>query len=120
MKPLCIILSFAIPFAGCYSPVPISRDELAPDDRGVFFRLHDNSYVESDAGDHHRIESGYEVKGQMVKGECQKEYEGVVRDNQISEIAIKEVNTGLTVFAVVLAVSIPVYLVVSFYTDTWE
>ena len=116
MKVMCIILSFVLAIIGCYSPVPISRDELAPDDRGVFFQLHDNSYVESDAGDHHRIESGYEVKGQLVKGDFQKEYEGVVRDNQISEIAIKEVNTGLTVFAV----SIPVYVVVSFYTGTWE
>ena len=116
MKLISVILSFAILLSGCYSTMPFSKTALAPDDRGVFFRLHDNSYVESDAGDHHRIESGYEVKGQLVKGDFKKEYEGVVRDNQISEIAIKEVNTGLTVFAV----SIPVYVVVSFYTGTWE
>jgi hypothetical protein len=56
----------------------------------------------------------------LVKGDFHKEFEGVVRANQITEIEVREVNTGLTVFAVVLAVSIPVYLVVSFYTGTWE
>jgi len=120
MKLMGIALCVVFVFVGCYSTMPISKDELAPDERDVFFRLHDDSYVESDAGNHLRIEGGYKIKGELVKGDFHKEFEGVVRDNQITEIEVREVNTGLTVFAVVLAVSVPVYMVVSFYTGTWE
>jgi hypothetical protein len=105
MKLTCIILSFALLCTGCYSHTIVPNDTPDVDDVELIFRLRDGSYITSKDGQHHRIVNGFEVTGTHVYeryNNSSKEYSGVLRDDQIEEVIVSELNVTGTVSASLL------------------
>jgi hypothetical protein len=103
MKLICIILSFAILLAGCYSHTTVAKDTpLPPPTIEVSFRLHDGTYILSH--EYQRVENGYKVVGKLVNKESKnsKEFSGIISDEEIKEVVTNEFSIGITVLAVVL------------------
>jgi hypothetical protein len=107
MKPLCIILSFALVLMGCFSYAPVTRDDSPDlDNETLTFYLIDGTYITSKAGNHHRIENGYQVTGEHVSKKyynSSKEVSGVLRDDQVSRVETREFNEVKTVVVLGLA-----------------
>ena len=107
MKPICIILSFALLLPGCYSNTVITRDyESNLDNERLTFYLTDGSYITSKPGNHRRIEDGYEVSGEHVSKKYYNSSQNVsvvLRDNQISRVETNQFNVGKTVLVLGLA-----------------
>jgi len=102
MKLLCILLSFAIFFAGCYSNTTVTKDTPNTDNEDLTFKLTDGSYIKSKGGQHHRIADGYEVTGNHVYEKYNnnsRDFSGVLRDDQIKEVIISELDVTKTVLA---------------------
>ena len=105
MKIMCIILSFAILFIGCYTNTTVTKDtqevdDVRVDDANLIFRLKDGSYITSKGGQHHRVENGYEVTGTHVSKEyysSTKDVSVVLLDEQIIEVVSGEVDVVPTI-----------------------
>ena len=108
MKLLCIILSFAILLAGCYSHTTVTKDTPNLDNKEVTFRLLwmkdgtiKNIYNQGEAyiisKQYHRIENGYEITGTLVTPKNTKDYSGILYDDQISEVIHSELNVTKTI-----------------------
>ena len=90
MKPMCIILSFSILLAGCYTNTPLTKDGILNlDNKDLIFYLTDETYIWSQGGQHHRVENGYKVVGTLDNWD---NFDGIVRDEQITEISLSESN----------------------------
>ena len=66
MKLICVILSFAILLAGCYTNTPLTKDS-PPSTAEVTFRLNDGTFIVSHT--YQRVENGYHVVGTSVSRE---------------------------------------------------
>ncbi len=104
MKLISVILSFAILLTGCYTHTAVTKVTPTVDDATLIFRLHNGSYITSEAGQYHRIENGYSVKGSLAVKDIPglTDFSGVVRDDQIEDIVRSELNVGMTVVTLVL------------------
>ena len=91
-----IILSFALAMlvAGCSSEASLTKEPNGPENDGtVYFYLRDGSYIVSRAGEHPRIDAGYQVIGEVFyqdqssdmfwTGLTHHPYRGIVRDADI-------------------------------------
>jgi hypothetical protein len=109
MKPMCIILSFAILFAGCYSHTTVTKDSPNLGNEELTFTLlwvkqgsirdiYDHGEACIISKQYHRIEGGYEVMGTLVTptNESGKDFSGILYDNQIKEVAVIEYHETLT------------------------
>ena len=119
MKLLCIILSFSILFAGCYTNTPLTKD--TPSRAGVTFRLNDGTSIVS--SDYQRVEDGYQVVGELLP--FRENFSGTITDRQIEEAVIVKFDTGKTVLAVVLTAGTAVaayyaILAISFSSARWN
>jgi hypothetical protein len=113
MKPMCIILSFAILLTGCYSHTTVTKDDIPNlDNKKLVFKLTDDSYITSKSGQHRRVENGYEIRGQLRHTQRDNFntlnyqrpdslFDGLVFDKQITNIVAVELNTDLTIAAAV-------------------
>ena len=71
----------------------------------MLFHLLDGSYIKSLPGNHHRLENGYQIKGEIVRdGIILKNYAGVVNDNEIERITVEGFNVIGTIALVGSAV----------------
>ena len=118
MKLLCIILSFAILLTGCYTNSTVTKETpQIPDNEELTFYLTDGTSIKSKSEEHHRIENGYRVRGKLVNTNqwwnVTEDFDGIVRDEQIKDITIKEINSGLTVVFVAGIVGGIAYLIIS-------
>lgn len=105
MKLMCIRMSFILLLTGCYSHTIVPNDTPNLDDANLIFRLHEGSYITSKGGQHQRIANGYEVTGNHVYeryNNSSKDFSGVLRDDQIDEVIISELNETKTVLALSL------------------
>jgi hypothetical protein len=110
MKPMCIILSFTIVFAGCYTHTTVTHDSPLPSPTAeVSFRLNDGTYILSN--EYQRVENGYKVVGKLVNKENKnsKDFSGIVSDDQIKEVVANEFSPVKTV-GVVLSIGIVVVM----------
>ena len=89
---------------GCYTNTAVTKDTLEVDDVKVddatlIFRLKDGSYITSKGGQHHRTENGYSVVGSLVVTGIPglTDFAGIVRDDQIKEIASREFDKTGTI-----------------------
>jgi hypothetical protein len=96
IEAACILLTVSLLSMGCFSESTIAKDESPPDDSEVLFYLHDGSYVKSTSGNHHRIENGYQVSGELAKGKVREHFEGIVRDNDIEKVTMERLNVTRT------------------------
>jgi hypothetical protein len=105
LKIISVLIALSVLFAGCYSESALTKNEEASDEVVVVFYLNDGSIVESQPGEHLRIENGYQVAGQILKdGRRQGSYEGIVRDASIQKVTEKRLNIVRTSIGVVLGV----------------
>jgi hypothetical protein len=93
---ICILLSVSMLSLGCFSESTLTKGESPSDDSEVLFYLHDGSYVKSSSGNHHRIENGYQVSGEIAKGKVRERFEGIVRDNDIKKVTTERLNVTRT------------------------
>jgi hypothetical protein len=107
MKPISIILSFALLFAGCYSHTLVTKEDSSNlDDETLTFYLTDGTYITSKAGNHRRIENGHEVTGEHVSKKYYNSSQNVsvvLHDDQISRVETNQLNVGKTVVVLGLA-----------------
>ena len=90
MRLICIILSFSILLAGCYTNTPLTKDGILNlDNKDLIFYLTDETYIWSQGGQHHRVENGYKVVGTLDNWD---NFDGIVRDEQITDISLSESN----------------------------
>ena len=103
-KCICTVLLISMLMMGCFTKSSITKDELVPDDGKVFLFLHDGSYIKSFSGNHHRLDSGYQIViGEITKPDKFPEaFTGVVRDVEIAEIKVERFNVVGTVMGTVL------------------
>jgi hypothetical protein len=112
MKFLCIILSFAILFAGCYTNTTVTKDTPNQDGELTLW-LHDGSHIISESGQYNRLENGYKVVGkQSGKYSYPVAFTGIVKDEQIKEVVSRECDVGLTVVMVTFGIAIVVGIVI--------
>ena len=114
MKLLCIIMSFVLLFTGCYSNTTVTKEPPTTDNEELTFKLTDGSYIKSKGGQHHRIEEGYEVTGNHVYdtyNNNSRDFSGVLRDDQISQVVNKELDVTKTVVAASLGALLIVGLI---------
>ena len=91
-------------FSGCYSQMAVTESEPLPDDVAVVFYLKDASRVESEPGQHTRIDGGYLVTGTLLKGKvAQEPFEGTVRDTDIQKLTAEKLNNARTAIGGILA-----------------
>jgi hypothetical protein len=110
MKLMCVILSFAILFAGCYTHTTVTKDSpLPPPTVKVCFRLTDGTDIFSN--EYRRVENGYRVVGKLLNKENKnsKNFSGIVSDEQIKEVVTNEFSPVKTV-GVVLGIGVVVGL----------
>ena len=113
MKLTCVILSFAILFAGCYTNTPLTKDStLNLDNKDFTFYLVNGTYIKSKGGQHIRLEDGYQVVG-ILRHTPQDNwntlnyqhpdslFDGIVFDRSIEKVIAVELDTGLTIGAAV-------------------
>ena len=104
-KAVCTILPLSMFIMGCFTQSEIIKGELPHDDSKVLFHLLDGSYIKSLSGNHHRLDNGYQINGEIVReGIIQKNYDGVVNDNEIERITVERVNVIGTIALVGFAV----------------
>ena len=102
-KAICILLLVCVLVMGCFTESSITRNELAPDESKVIFYLQDGSYIKSFSGNHHRIDSGYQISGEIArKDQIPKKFEGVLSDAEIAKVTVEKFNVVGTVLGCVL------------------
>jgi hypothetical protein len=99
---LCI---FGTLLMGCYSHTTLTADS-PQSTYEVCFQLKDGTYVLSRT--YERVENGYNVLGKRVQQNPPKEtdFAGILLDAQIKEVVTNEFDTGKTVGAIMLGMSI--------------
>ena len=108
-----MLLLGSLSLAGCYTNSYLSKYDSLPDDKTVRFHLTDGEQIKSPSGRHQRVEGGYQVVGEFVKGmEIREKFEGIVLDRMIDYVTVQEFNTAGTV-ALVVGVSAVIAVVVS-------
>ena len=127
MKLACVTISFALLCAGCYSQTAVTKvDILNLDNEELTFFLTDGSHIVSRAGQHHRVENGFEVEGRLVKvwphtpdpwnphksQPSGRMFSGMVLDKQINEIAVSQLNIGLTILGIGVPLAVACVVVV--------
>ena len=65
-KAFCIILPLTMFIMGCFTQSEIIKGELPQDDSKVLFHILDGSYTKSLSGNHHRLDNGYQINGEIV------------------------------------------------------
>ena len=114
-KAVFILFPFTLLLCGCFSQSSLTKGETVPVDEAVVFYLKDGSYVMSDANQHRRVETGYQVSGDryMKIGEdlrgvhWKKEpFSGAIADSDIQEITAKRFNVVTTVLVSAAGVGI--------------
>ena len=113
MKLLCIILSFTILLAGCYSNTTVTKEDTPNNHGELTLWLHDGSYIISESGQYNRLENGYKVVGKQVGiYSYPVAFAGIVKDEQIKVVVSREFDVGLTVVMVTFGIAIVVGIVV--------
>jgi hypothetical protein len=110
MKLISIILSSAILFAGCYANTTVTKDTPNLDNEEITVTLADGLFIISEGGQHHRVDNGYKIVGEMrtmpkdhwseYYQRCDTLFHGVVLDEQIKEITCREFDVITTVIVV--------------------
>lgn len=109
---ICLLLSICMLLMGCFTQSAITKAEAPPDDSIVLFHLLDGSYIKSSSGNHHRIDNGYQIAGEMVRGGIiQMQFQGVVHDNEIVKLSVERFNLAGTITLVGVAVGLGVLIV---------
>jgi hypothetical protein len=101
--PLILSCALALLVAGCSTEVQITKDENNPEnDATAYFYLRDGSYIVSRAGEHPRIDAGYQVTGEVFyqdqssdmfwTGLTHRDFKGTVRDGDIKVATQKRLN----------------------------
>jgi hypothetical protein len=125
MRFMRINMSFCLLLTGCYSQATITEDTANSDSKELTFYLKDGSYIVSQSGQHHRVENGYELEGELVKiwshtpdpwnplnsQPSGRAFDGIVLDEDINGITVTQFNTVLTI----LAVGVPLAVVVGLW-----
>ena len=115
MKTVCVLLSFSILLAGCYSQSSLTKEESAPNDEAVVFYLKDGRTIESKPEEHTRTNAGYQVVGELVEYEvgtfftdvhAQGRFEGMIRDSDIQKVTANKIDAVATSISVVLGAAI--------------
>ena len=105
MRFTCFIMSFVLLLTGCYSHTTITKDTPPlPPTVEVTFRLNDGRDIVSRT--YERMENGYHIDGTAHnRGYAIQhwDFHGIVRDEQIKQVAIVEFDTTRTVVAVLCA-----------------
>jgi|WetSurMetagenome_2_1015567.scaffolds.fasta_scaffold275460_2 hypothetical protein len=117
-KYICILLLISMLMMGCFIKSSITKEELVPDDRKMFLYLQDGSYIKSFSGNHHRLDSGYQIVGGeiMRPNEFPRAFDGVVRDVEIAKVKVERFSFVGTVLGCVLGglvIAFPVGLIVA-------
>jgi hypothetical protein len=118
MKLMSITLSFALLLAGCYTNTTVTKEApQIPHNEELTFYLTDGTSRKSKNEEHHRIENGYRVRGKLVNTNqlwnVTEDFDGIVRDEQIKETTIKEINAPLTIVFVAGIVGGIAYVIIS-------
>ena len=117
MTLLSVILSFAILLAGCYTNTPLTKDStLNIDNEEVTFYLTDGTSIKSKREEHHRVANGYKIVGKLNSNQLwntTSDFDGIVRDEQIKDITVSELNSdSIVVGGAVLVLGCIVALVI--------
>jgi hypothetical protein len=114
-----LLLLCAVLFAGCYSEMAVVEGEKAPDDSKAYFYLKNGSYVRSFADRHSRVDSGYQVKGDLyIKGQFDKHFEGIVNDSEIEKTTLEEFRWEMAiVYGVAVGVAVWLSMRTVVYAD---
>jgi hypothetical protein len=115
MKPLCIIMSLVLLFTGCYSHTTVTQDTPTLDNEDITVTLADDSYIISKGGQHHRVENGYKIAGELRQSDWyslsyrppDSLVDVILRDEQIKEVVVDKFETTTTI----VAVGIPLVLI---------
>jgi hypothetical protein len=100
MKLMCIILSFAILFTGCYTNTTVTKDDILDSSSGLTFVLKDGSSIEANSWCYFRLENGYQIASSDGTP-------GIIAlDEQIETIMSKETDTGATVGVGILLIGV--------------
>jgi hypothetical protein len=130
-KTVCVLLSSTMLFCGCYSYSALAKDEPVPDDKDARFQLKDGGLLEAEAGNHSRIERGYQVSGTLVRQDTLhlpgssgvrktvRPFTGVIRDADIEEIIAYQPDVVTTVLVVALPVLMVGIVVASSLGGGW-
>ena len=113
--PLILSFALALVVAGCSTEVQITKVDNTPEnDATVYFYLRDGSYIVSRAGEHPRIDAGYQVTGEVFyqdqssdmfwTGLTHRDFRGTVRDGDIKVATQKKLD--VPVGAVLLNASV--------------
>jgi hypothetical protein len=110
MKLMCIILSVTILFAGCYTNTTVTKDTPSLDNEEITVTLADESMIISQSGQHHRVEDGYKIVGELRTKptdhwseryqRSDSLFDGIVYDGQIKDITCREFDVITTVLVV--------------------
>jgi len=110
MKPISVVLSFAVLFTGCYSHTTVATDTPNLDNEELIFELADESYIYSESGQHQRLENGYRIVGDLRRTpkdnwntlnyqRPDSLFDGIVLDENIKEVVAVELDVRKTVVA---------------------
>ena len=116
--------AFLIFLTGCYSESLLTRGEAVPDDVAVYYYLQNGAHVKSAAGQHVRVDGGYQVTGEIRfpagrgnKFEDKKTdlpFAGRIPDGDIKEVGRESFDWLKTTVAVAIPVAVLVYLGTNF------
>lgn len=113
MKLISIIISFAILLSGCYSHATVTKESVVENGVEVTFRLQNGTYILSK--EYQRVENGYKIVGKLTTNEYKdsdsKSFSGIVNDDQIEQVVINELDSGMTAVVLILTVGVVVGLV---------
>ena len=112
MKLWCVILSWSVLFAGCYSHTTATKDSPNLDNEELTFTLNDGSHIISKGGQHQRVESGYKIVGSLRHTpkdnwntlnyqRPDSLFDGILLDENIKEVVAVELDAELTIGAAV-------------------
>jgi hypothetical protein len=83
-RMISAMVSISLLASGCYSNVPLTKEEPVPENRTLYFILVDGSYVDSEDGSYKRIDGGYHVSGWRWKdGRKVASFRGTLTDAEI-------------------------------------
>ena len=128
MKLMCIGLSFVLLLTGCFSDTVITKEDVPALDKKEEVTVHliDSTYIITH--DYTRIDSGYVITGRLAIDHAKEieqnpyynpfrenlnstDFSGVVLDNRIKEITIREYDRGMTIRAVKEAATAGIILI---------
>jgi hypothetical protein len=104
-----VFLLLPIFLGGCYTATTLEQGELPPDDTTVIFRLTDGSRIYSPRGNHHRVELGYQVIGELLRdNNFIERLDRIVLDDEIAGITARKARLEgtLVIVAGIIVLSI--------------